>query len=74
MQHALLEPIFKHKMDNKVTRNSQHCFTKAKLHLTNLTASFNDMTTCVAKGKAMGFMESNLTQHCLEAEKHRVEE
>lgn len=74
MQHALLEPIFKHKMDNKVTRNSQHCFTKAKLHLTNLTASFNDMTACIAKGKAMGFMESNLTQHCLEAEKHRVEE
>lgn len=42
MEHSLLESIFKHKMDNKVTRNSQGFYQG---QITNLTAYFNDMTT-----------------------------
>lgn len=44
MDHVLQESISKHMMDKKVTRNSQHGFTKDKLHLTNMIAYFNDMT------------------------------
>lgn len=44
MEHVLQESISKHTMDKQVTRNSQHGFTKGKIHLTNMIAHLNDTT------------------------------
>ncbi|CAM4576771.1 unnamed protein product, partial [Caretta caretta] len=53
MEHVLQETILKHLEERKVTRNSQHGFTKGKSCLTNLIAFYDEITGSADKGKAV---------------------
>jgi len=47
------EVINKQVEEKKVIRSSQHGFTKGKSCLTNMTAFYNGMTSCVDEGRAV---------------------
>ncbi|CAM4567281.1 unnamed protein product [Caretta caretta] len=56
MEQVLKESILKHLEERKVIRNSQHGFTKGKSCLTNLIASYDEITGSVDEGKAVGVL------------------
>ncbi|CAM5115928.1 unnamed protein product [Natator depressus] len=53
MEQVLKESILKNLEERKVIRNSQHGFTKGKSCLTNLIASYDEITGSVDEGKAL---------------------
>ncbi|CAM5115924.1 unnamed protein product, partial [Natator depressus] len=53
MKQVLKESILKHLEERKVTRNSQHGFTKGKSCLTNLIAFYDEITGSVHEGQAV---------------------
>ena len=53
MEQLILEAIIKQVEEKKVTRSSQHGFTKEKSCLTNLIAFYDGMTGWVGEGRAM---------------------
>lgn len=52
MEQTLLEDIFRHMRDEWMIRDSQHGFTKGRLCLTNLVASYDEVMTTLDKWKA----------------------
>ncbi|CAM5088918.1 unnamed protein product [Eretmochelys imbricata] len=53
MEQVLKESILKHLHERKVTRNSQHGFTKGRSCQTNLIAFYDEITGSVDEGKAV---------------------
>jgi len=53
MERPIFGTISKHIADKKLTVNSHHGFIKGKLCLSNLIASFNEMSSFVDDGRAM---------------------
>jgi len=53
MEQLILEVIIKQVEEKKVTRSSQHGFTKGKSCLTNLIAFYDSMTSWVDEGRAV---------------------
>ncbi|CAM5106879.1 unnamed protein product [Eretmochelys imbricata] len=53
MEQVLKESVLKHLEERKVTRNSQHGFTKGKSCLTNLIAFYDEITGSVNMGRAV---------------------
>jgi len=53
MEQFILEIIIKQVEEKKVTRSSQHGFTKAKSCLTNLIAFYNDVSGWVDEGRSV---------------------
>jgi len=53
MEQLILEAIIKQVEEKKVIRSSQHGFTKGKLCLTNLTASYNGITRWIDEERAV---------------------
>jgi len=53
MEQLILEVIIKQVEEKKVTRSSQHGFTKEKSCLTNLIAFYEGMTGWVDEGRAV---------------------
>ncbi|CAM4561752.1 unnamed protein product [Caretta caretta] len=56
MEQVLKESILKHFEERKVIRKSQHGFTKGKSCLTNLIASYDEITGAVDEGKAVDML------------------
>lgn len=62
MDQVLLEQIPGHRKETKVTGNSQHSFTNGKSHLTNFIASVKEITEFVGKGRAVDFMNFDISR------------
>ena len=53
MKQILLNVMTRHIMDKKVVGNTWHGFTKGKSCLTNLIASYDELTGSAAEGTAV---------------------